>query len=174
MEKLDLYSEELEENSNIPAVEPIRFKTRIARLPRLLKAADLVDDEGEEDELAGLKRRGIARMPRLVVTADTPRKFFKSKTGSEESAAATAATATPVAKSMQKATRGKTATDEAISIYTDVGADEGVQTPQPLRSQSGSRAAPGTAAKRTGRSTRKKNEETTSLPGTGSFESHAI
>jgi hypothetical protein len=185
MEKLDLYSEP---ESPPPAsaaatAEPIVFKTRVARLPRLLRAADLVVEESDEGSTTTLLKRG---MPRLVVTAvDTPRKYFKSRGGSSTTAAADVANAaagtassTPGPRSLRKAAAGSgravttaaSAEEAAISIYTDensAAVGDAVMTPQADRS-SGRALDKGTAT-RSSRSTRKKNPEAATNTGTRNF-----
>jgi hypothetical protein len=188
MEKLDLYSEPESPPAAIAAVaEPsIIFKTRVARLPRLLRAADLVAEEQDEGATTIVKRG----MPRLVVTAvDTPRKYFKSRGGSSTTAAAAAdvanaaastgtASSTPGPRSLRKAaavsgravTTAASAEEAAISIYTDensAAVGDAVMTPQADRS-SGRALGKGTAT-RSSRSTRKKNPEAATNTGTRNF-----
>jgi hypothetical protein len=194
MEKLDLYSEpESPPAAAAATVEPIIFKTRVARLPRLLRAADLVAEEQDEGATTTILKRG---MPRLVVTAvDTPRKYFKSRGGSSTTAAAAAdvanaaastgtASSTPGPRSLRKAaaagsgnissravtTAASAAEEAAISIYTDensAAVGDAVMTPQADRS-SGRARGTGTAA-RSSRSTRKKNPEAATNAGTRIF-----
>jgi hypothetical protein len=194
MEKLDLYSEpESPPPAAAATAEPsIIFKTRVARLPRLLRAADLVAEE--PDEGATLLKRGMPRPPRLVVTAvDTPRKYFKSRGGSSSTTAAAAAdvanaaasagtaSSTPGPRSLRKAAAGSgnssravttaaSVEEAAISIYTDensAAVGDAAMTPQADRS-SGRALGKGTAA-RSSRSTRKKNPEAATNPGTRNF-----
>jgi hypothetical protein len=189
MEKLDLYSEPESPPAAAAAAEPtIIFKTRVARLPRLLRAADLVTEEQDEGATTIVKRG----MPRLVVTAvDTPRKYFKSRGGSSTTAAAAAdvanaaastgtASSTPGPRSLRKAAAGNSgravttaasADEAAISIYTDensASVGDAVMTPQADRS-SGRALGKGTAA-RSSRSTRKKNPEAATNSGTRNFK----
>lgn len=182
MEKLNLYSETSGGDSEGLAAEPLRFKVRSGRQPRLLRVTDLVEaavDPGHKDADLVIRRGGpAARLPRLTVTAaETPRKFFKSRgttealtaaaaadtsSSKDATAAAASATTTPGPKGQRKTVGSKAAAkvDDAISIYTDTAA-EAAKTPQPARAEQ----AAGTATSRTGRSTRKKNTDATSQPG---------